>query len=71
MQDPTPRTRHPLQSEEVGFDPLQCDIARHDGGKSLLGVFNKEKSSADCNPVSLSLNGSGTEYVQIGILKGL
>lgn len=35
MQDPTPRARHPLQSEEVGFDPLQCDLGRHDGGTSV------------------------------------
>ncbi|KAM5157009.1 TBC1 domain family member 5 isoform 1-T2 [Mantella aurantiaca] len=35
MQEPAPRTHHPLQSEEVGFDPLQCDIGRHDEGTSV------------------------------------
>lgn len=35
MQDSAPRARHPLQSEEVGFDPLQCDIGRDDGGTSV------------------------------------
>ncbi|XP_063778248.1 TBC1 domain family member 5 isoform X1 [Pseudophryne corroboree] len=29
MQEPASQTRHPLQSEEVGFDPLQSDIGKH------------------------------------------
>ncbi|XP_075683342.1 TBC1 domain family member 5 [Rhinoderma darwinii] len=38
MQEPAPQTRHPLQSEEVGFDPLQSDLGKHD-----LGVSVEEK----------------------------
>ncbi|KAM4028826.1 TBC1 domain family member 5 isoform 1-T2 [Anomaloglossus baeobatrachus] len=35
MQEPEPQTRHPLQSEEVGFDPLQSDLGKHDLGTSV------------------------------------
>ncbi|XP_077124985.1 TBC1 domain family member 5 [Ranitomeya variabilis] len=40
MQEPEPQTRHPLQSEEVGFDPLQSEVGKHD-----LGISVDEKRS--------------------------
>ncbi|XP_069814800.1 TBC1 domain family member 5 [Dendropsophus ebraccatus] len=46
MQEPAPQARHPLQSEEVGFDPLQSDL-----GKQDLGLSADEKR---IQPVSQS-----------------
>ncbi|XP_056375905.1 TBC1 domain family member 5 isoform X1 [Hyla sarda] len=46
MQEPAPQSRHPLQSEEVGFDPLQSDLGKHD-----IGISVDEKRS---QPVSNS-----------------
>ncbi|XP_044149215.1 TBC1 domain family member 5 [Bufo gargarizans] len=39
MQEPASQTRHPLQSEEVGVDPLQSDLEKHDD----LGMSADEK----------------------------
>lgn len=55
MQEPAPRTRHPLQSEEVGFDPLQSDLGKHD-----LGISVEEKRSQEA---------SNTEHIFISYSK--